>query len=1072
VVLAVGLALCALAVLGAMQWRARDAFLTRGWMTVFPEPVADTPGAAGTTVSRACVNAPLDAYSSDDLPWALDAIAAHGFAWVRQRISWAEVEPVVGARDWSAMDAVVYGVTERGLELLAVLDDAPHWALGDAPAGSGTPPDPAAYAAWAGAVADRYGDVITYYQIWHNPNLGDSWGGAADPFGYTAILAAAAEAIRAVDPDARIVLGSLAPTAERGNRNYSEPLFLDLLYDAGAGPYFDVVGAQPYGFHTGPEDRWVAEDVLNFSRAILLREALEARGEGTKAVWATHFGWNSLPKGWPGPPSIWGEVDEATQARYTAEALARVEREWPWMGPVCINGWQPRPADPARAVPDAQEHWGFTLIGPHGVAGDGALGPGAARPVATAIQAWASQAPVARPGVHRADTPLAVFDGTWTLGPQGADIGQSGDRVTLVFEGTDVALTVRRGPYRAFLFAWLDGAPAPALPRDSEGHAYVVLYDPLSAVATVPLAEGLPSGRHTVEIVAERGWGQWALADWRVAHSPPQGRTVGWGFAAFAALGVLGLVCVAWAAPKVAWRWLGDAAGRLWWGLSESARVAIAVVVTALTLFSVWQTLLGAGIGRRIGLHGELLALLLSAGLFYLSPWVVAALVAGAVMATLVIVDPALGLALTLAVAPLYLHPLSLFGKSFSLAELVLLPTLVGSIVWFAGRGRQVLRDDLARIGGHLRSLGRPVLLLVLVGAAAILVAGHRREALREWRLVVMEPALLFLALVVLPLSRSERWRIVDAWVLSALGVALIGLVQFFLIGDVITAEGGIERLRSIYGSPNNVALYLGRVLPVLLAVGLWGGGRDEARAPADLTLRGWVASLARERRRLLYLCCALPIGLALGLSLSRGAIVLGVPMALVTLGGLAGGRWRRATLIVLAVGGLALIPLLRTPRFADMLDPARGTAGFRVALWHSSLELIRDHPLLGVGPDNFLYAYRTRYVLPTAWEEFNLSHPHNVALEFATRLGVVGLAAFIWSQVAFWRRALPLRRAGAPEVRALGIGLAASMAGALAHGAVDAFYFVIDLAFVYMLSLAMVTWLDGEPSQPARRDA
>ncbi len=38
---------------------------------------------------------------------------------------------------------------------------------------------------------------------------------------------------------------------------------------------------------------------------------------------------------------------------------------------------------------------------------------------------------------------------------------------------------------------------------------------------------------------------------------------------------------------------------------------------------------------------------------------------------------------------------------------------------------------------------------------------------------------------------------------------------------------------------------------------------------------------------------------------------------------------------------------------------------------------------------------------------------------------------------------------------RALSIGVAGSMVDFLAHGLVDAAYFVIDLAFVHMLSLA-----------------
>ena len=65
----------------------------------------------------------------------------------------------------------------------------------------------------------------------------------------------------------------------------------------------------------------------------------------------------------------------------------------------------------------------------------------------------------------------------------------------------------------------------------------------------------------------------------------------------------------------------------------------------------------------------------------------------------------------------------------------------------------------------------------------------------------------------------EEMWIILDAYVLGAVLVACIGLWQYASGQNLITAEGGLMRLRSIYGSPNNVALYLGRILPLLLSM-------------------------------------------------------------------------------------------------------------------------------------------------------------------------------------------------------------------------------------------------------------
>ena len=150
----------------------------------------------------------------------------------------------------------------------------------------------------------------------------------------------------------------------------------------------------------------------------------------------------------------------------------------------------------------------------------------------------------------------------------------------------------------------------------------------------------------------------------------------------------------------------------------------------------------------------------------------------------------------------------------------------------------------------------------------------------------------------------------------------------------------------------------------------------------------------------------------------------------------------------------------MRTPRFASLFDTRTGTLFFRMHLWRSSWTMFREHPWLGVGPDNFLYHYRSRYIHPAAWQEPDLSQAHNILLDYATRAGIPALLAGAWLQVAFWRVALPLRRLADPDCRALALGLMASMVNFLAHGLVDASYFLIDLAFAFFLTLGVVQWL------------
>src|SRR5690606_13727155 len=104
-------------------------------------------------------------------------------------------------------------------------------------------------------------------------------------------------------------------------------------------------------------------------------------------------------------------------------------------------------------------------------------------------------------------------------------------------------------------------------------------------------------------------------------------------------------------------------------------------------------------------------------------------------------------------------------------------------------------------------------------------------------------------------------------------------------------------------------------------------------------------------------------------------------------------------------------------------------------------------------------YWYRSRYLLPEAWAEPNLSVPHNVLLNHWVSLGVGGVVLALGLQIAFWRGLWRVRGRvlGDPLLLALALGLAGSMADFLAHGLVDVSYFSISLAFVFFLSLALL---------------
>ncbi len=366
----------------------------------------------------------------------------------------------------------------------------------------------------------------------------------------------------------------------------------------------------------------------------------------------------------------------------------------------------------------------------------------------------------------------------------------------------------------------------------------------------------------------------------------------------------------------------------------------------------------------------------------------------------------------------------------------------------------------------RLSSLDAPAVALLIVGALSLLTLAdpaYTSDSARAFRWTIVEPLLFYFLIGDVVKSRRGLLRLADFFVAGATVVALYGLWQFARNTNVLDVEG-VSRVVSVYRHPNNLALYLGRVLPftVCLAIFLpWG----------------W--------RKLVYALVSLPLAATLLLTYSRGAWVA---MALAVGAALFAGWWWRPgrrsrsissrTWAVAAVVGVLLIAagIVAYPHLPERVKTL-GSLGLRAGHWKSALHMIADHPLTGIGPDQFLNQLRIgvdtghpRYLVNAAQqEEAFTSHPHNIVLDYWLSLGIMGLFVLVWLLWAFFREAInkvknlaasASRTAADPVGRAIALGLLASMLDFLLHGMVDNSYFLMDLALIFWLSCGMLNGL------------
>jgi O-antigen ligase len=201
-------------------------------------------------------------------------------------------------------------------------------------------------------------------------------------------------------------------------------------------------------------------------------------------------------------------------------------------------------------------------------------------------------------------------------------------------------------------------------------------------------------------------------------------------------------------------------------------------------------------------------------------------------------------------------------------------------------------------------------------------------------------------------------------------------------------------------------------------------------------------------------------------LTQSVGGLFIGLPSAAIVVLLLAYGRRAIPALVLVALIaiGAFLLGASQTDRFARALDFTQGTNFYRVRVMQSALNVIADRPLTGLGLDQFLYAFRDTYIYPDAWPEPNLSHPHNMLLDFWVRLGVGGvLVAVGFIGAAFYASVATVRATvSRPFWHWAALGIAGAFTDTLTHGMLDNSVFVVDLVYVFFGLFALCLAIGG----------
>ncbi|MDZ7721247.1 MAG: hypothetical protein U5R06_00100 [candidate division KSB1 bacterium] len=166
-------------------------------------------------------------YAVPDLEIMLNRIADSGVKWARVQTDGYAVEPEQGYYNWSVLDSVVHGLKKRKIALFITFDQK---ALGEWE-NQEKPLNPNLTELWLRYVTklvSRYQSQVQHWEILNEPKLNAN---------YARLVIRASKTIKEIDPEARILAGSLARMDVEG---------LKEILERGIGPHTDVITYHPY----------------------------------------------------------------------------------------------------------------------------------------------------------------------------------------------------------------------------------------------------------------------------------------------------------------------------------------------------------------------------------------------------------------------------------------------------------------------------------------------------------------------------------------------------------------------------------------------------------------------------------------------------------------------------------------------------------------------------------------------------------------------------------------------------------------------------------------------------------
>jgi O-antigen ligase len=338
--------------------------------------------------------------------------------------------------------------------------------------------------------------------------------------------------------------------------------------------------------------------------------------------------------------------------------------------------------------------------------------------------------------------------------------------------------------------------------------------------------------------------------------------------------------------------------------------------------------------------------------------------------------------------------------------------------------------------------LDKPILCLLVLCLLSSVFSVHTYTSIWSSVLLLNYCIIYYLTLHMVR-TRSQFRQLVYLVVAMAGLLGVIGLLKIFF-GNPFPwwnyTDFQIEpnRLSSTFGNANHFAGYLEMTLPLLLGLILTG-------------LTGM--------KRFFMACIAVLLFLSLMLSLSRGGWIgamAGLLFMAVVL--LTEHRFKKRKVLVALAGGLCVMAfaVLTSTATVERILALEKTEGLqaRMMVWEGTVEMIKDHPVLGTGPGTFATVY-TQYHPPGFYRRYFAAH--NDYLHLTAETGLPLIPVMIWMIIALYKNGFKKLNHPSRQVQGITLGAMAGITAILVHSISDFNLHIPANAILFTVLAALV---------------